>query len=303
MKIAPIFIATLASLPIANATGGKDTETPLQNRTLNLELNGLNEQEEQKPFHFFRFKREEGSGKILIEAEKSTEKIVEYLKKNKLNEEQIKQITLTIKILEEQFNRTVLSKTQIEIGLSDITKAKELPKDLKTLKDEKVRTQHDVLTPSKRDYLDTVDEVLDLFNSDGSIYPLSILQSLDMMTAHGFPLSVFVRGDLGFSKDSLKEKYYIDPASGVLVKGIYFELVEKEGPLGPGGKNGVLAPIEGLPLVVVTQSEVYFIGVSGLERAIFVPNQRNPQQERLPFPKDPFSGVLNNPVHLPFQVR
>lgn len=306
MKIAPLIIGSLASLPIVAADNDKATPNPAQNRPLDILpsqlvlLQDLNDpQEEQEPVHFFRFKRED-DGRISIVAEPSTKKITDYLKEYEISDKEIKLIISNMKRLQEKFNETVFSKEQVEVGLSDIPKAKELPKDLKELKNEKVRNELEILYPSKRDYLYDVWNVLDLFANDGSIYPISVLVPNDIMTAHGYPLSLFVKDGMGFSKESLKERYYVDPHTGLIEKGVYLELLEKEGKLGPGGKNSVLIPVNNLPLVVVAEKEVFFIGLSGKERAIFIPNQRDPKQERLPFPKGPNAG-LYNPTRLPLK--
>lgn len=306
MKIAPLLIGSLASLPIAFTNNDKASESPVQNKSLNVLSNQLallqdlnNPQEIQEPMYFFRLKKDP-EGKVYVEAEPSTEKITNYLKEHEISEKEIKLIISNIKRLQEKFNETIFDKKQVEIDLANIPKAKELPKDLKELKNEKVRNELGILYPSKRDYLYDPWNVIDLIAGDGSVYPISVLVPNDIMTAHGFPLSLFVKDGMGFDKESLKERHYIDPFTGLIEKGIYLELLEKEGKLGPGGKNGVLISVKDLPLVVVGEKEVYFIGIGGKGRAIHIPNQRDPQQERLPFPKGPNAG-LYNPTRLPLR--
>ena len=231
---------------------------------------------------FFKYKRD--ANKISLEIEDKN-RIKEHLVKiDEEDAEVAEKLVKTIEKLADIFNHAVSDVKQIE--LNNLPEPQPVPEDLNILRDPKVREKYGILRPTKRSYINSLETFYEVTqNQDGSIYPLSILESWNTMTAHGYPTIIKVPNGMKIDPKGIKQVWYMEPRRGFVTKGIYFEIVEKYGNLGPGGINGIIVPSKDVPPVVILfEKEAYFIGFGNLEKdgKSIKPIQLQPRDEGVP---------------------
>lgn len=246
---------------------------------------------------FFHYKKDPKKGFIYIEADKSTEGIANHLmQKHGINDlNVITEIIKGIDNMAAKFNQAATSnRKQVQIKLSDLGEEPKIPGNLDELSDKELRNLINVLnilTPGIRDYLDSPDKVLEVGESEGLAKEVSVLQQIDIMTTHGFPVAIFPQGEMDIKEGSAKLRLYRDPQSKTIRTCVYLELEELPGRIGKGGINGIIIPK--LPAVIITNKKMYLIGFDKFEvkEEEYNPKQRkwiNPQH--LPFPKPKGKG-------------
>lgn len=205
---------------------------------------------------FFHFKRDIEKGLIFIEVENDENKLLELLRKQnpgvEWNEARLK--------LEEihrearGFNNLVKNLKQHEIKFADLkSKHKEVSK------------RNEVLKPIRASGVHQSLNIKELFTSDGLVLPIkALIPQASLYTRADLPFSITIGDGFEFKPESIVIREYLDPLSNSTNEGLYFEVYEPEGYKGKGGQNGLVVPLERLPFIIDTKSDLYLIGFDKL---------------------------------------
>lgn len=119
-------------------------------------------------------------------------------------------------------------------------------------------TEDDFIKPQKGDKLDWLSFMI----PDGKVFLYTILGD-NVLSGYGLPIGLYTKGDEDVDPGSIKHVHYIDPRQKGFTKGIYFEVYEGPGHLGPGGINGIIVE-ESKPIIIINtnKKEAYFVNVS-----------------------------------------
>lgn len=300
MRIGPILaLATLFTLPVSGCredkTGNDFRQAePRAGATFPVYevpfLFPSNQQEEVSTF--FHYKRDSEKDFVYLEAEASTIGIVNHLKqKHGLPMIAIVEAIETIDRLIEKFNEAASSKQQVEINVNKLDQPTDLPEDPDSMSDDafkKLIQETPILMPTLRDFLDTPEKVLEFGLNEGQAHDLTVIDSLDLMTSHGFLKTVFLQNGMSVNEESAKLRWFIDPRTGTLDIGVYLEVAESPGRFGNGGKNGLL--IVTPPAAIITSDKMYLIGLDLLDdipKVKYDPNRKPPERGPIPMPQIP----------------
>ena len=135
---------------------------------------------------------------------------------------------------------------------------KELPKGIHEKIILQSLTKEDYIKPVNGDKLDWLSFMI----PDGKVFPYTILAE-SILNRYGFPTGLYTKGNEDINPLSIKHICYIDPKTKKLTTGVYFEVLEGPGPLGPGGINGIIVE-DGKPIVIINtnKKEAYIINAN-----------------------------------------
>ena len=208
---------------------------------------------------FFHIKRDSEKGFIYLQSHESTKGIINYLiNQHRMDPESAIEIVNTVDSLTREFNKEAQSLKQVEINVSDLSKALNPATDIDTLIDKQPIGIFPSIIPGFRDYIDSIEKHMELTLNDGFINPISVLpRAIDFMTGHGFPYSLHLEEGMSVVPKSEKLVVYLDKIDGIVKTAPYLEISEPAGEFGPGGISGL---IFSAPTVIFTKDTMYFIG-------------------------------------------
>ncbi|GEM_PF-4866364 len=296
-------LAAMLSLPIAAYYGRQK----LDERTLPPQVYFEQPLEEMSPVpfirkiapieeigRFFEVKRDPEKGFIYLQSHESTKGIINHLvNSHGMDPETAIKVINTVDRVTQEFNKEVQSLKQVEINISDLSKALNPTPEIDALINKqpvgafgvqnKPATQAvPVIIPGLRDYVDSVREHVELTLNDGFANPISVLpRAMDLMTEHGFPYLLHLEEGISVVPGSEKLVFYLDKRDGIVKTAPYLELSEPAGDLGPGGTSSLI--FSG-PTVIFTKDKVYFIGFDqnrGIQAEKFDPAKQIPNRNPL----------------------
>jgi hypothetical protein len=129
-------------------------------------------------------------------------------------------------------------------------------KDFAAVKEGEPGSKSKPLEPTNSDFISKggdKDPWENHFKLDGKTYPLTILQA-GRTNKNGIPEVLHLQDGMELDSKSVKEVWFKNPKTGTVEKGVYFEVVETFN--GKEARNGVIAPANTFPVVVVRDTQL-----------------------------------------------